>query len=217
MTRRRYIGCVDPRRSEVLRLLDRYLVEIVEAYELCPWARGAREGGEISVDVLWGQPALDEWLAAARTLLALPRTRVAMVITPELAASPAELRALRDRVAAAIPTAGVADFHPDAALDLATPARLVPFLRRAPDPLLQLVPLALLDSVRGAPPAVDRARQAQILGGLVDAPRGDVADRLARDNHARVSAHADAFAAKLAELADDRASSYPRVGISTTR
>ena len=29
-------------------------------------------------------------------------------------------------------------------LDLATPARLVPFLRRAPDPLLQLVPRSLL-------------------------------------------------------------------------
>jgi len=213
MTRRRYSGCVDPRRSEVLRLLDRYLVEIVETYELCPWARQVRP----AVDVLWGEPSFEQWLASARELLARKDTAVAMVIAPELAASPAEFRALRDRVAAAIPTAGVADFHPDAPLDLATPARLVPALRRAPDPLLQLVPIALLDALRNPQLAADRAEQARILGGIAKAPNSDVADRVAEHNFDRISAAADAFAAKLAELAADRARSYARVGISTNR
>src|SRR4029077_16934252 len=103
-------------------------------------------------------------------------------------------RALRDRVAAAIPTAGVADFHPDAPLDLATPARLVPFLRRAPDPLLQLVPLALLDAVRAPPPVADLVRQAQILGCRAEPARGDIADRIAGANHARISADPAALA-----------------------
>jgi hypothetical protein len=208
---------VDPRRDEVLRVLDRYVVEIVEAFELCPWARPAREGGELAVDVLWGEPALDHWIAAGRALLATPGARVAMVIAPETAASPGELRALRDRVASAIPTAGVADFHPDPELDLASPARLVPFLRRSPDPLLQLVPLALLDAVRGAPPAADRARQAQILGGHVTPARGDVADTIAATNHARVAVDPAALAARLDAIADDRAEAYARAGINTSR
>jgi hypothetical protein len=200
--------------EEVLRILDRYLVEVVERYELCPWARGARLGGEVAADVLWGAPTEDAWVQAAGALLARPETRVAMVVAPELAIAPAALRAVRDRVAARLPHAGVADFHPDAALDLATPARLVPFLRRAPDPLLQLVPLALLDAVRGAPPAVDRARQAQLLGGRGAPPRADAAARIAAANHATALRHAAEIAAALDDIAADRAAAYARVGIA---
>jgi hypothetical protein len=201
----------------VRRILDRYIVEVVEAYDLCPWARAARTGGELAVDVRWGEPDDAAWIAAAEALLARAQTRVAMVVAPETARTPAELRALRDRVAARIPTAGVADFHPDAALDLASPARLVPFLRRSPDPLLQLVPLALLDSVRGAPPAADRATQAQMLRGTATTPRGDVADRIAAANHATIRAHAQRILATLDDIAADRQTSYARAGISTYR
>jgi hypothetical protein len=217
MTRRRYIGCVDddPRQAEVLRLLDRYLVEIVETYELCPWARAARTGGELATAVVWGPPTVSHFVTAAAELLARPTTRVAMVIAPEFSG---DLRALRDRVAAALPAAGVADFHPDAQLDLATPARLVPFLRRSPDPLLQLVPLALLESARGAtPPRVaERATQAQLLAdhNAIAAPRQDAAARIAAANHARVTADGVAITAVLDDIADDRARSYARAGIA---
>lgn len=206
-----------PRRAEVLRVLDRYLIEVVERHDLCPWARGAREGGELAVEVLWGTPADDAWVEAARALLAVPTTRVAMVIAPELTCALPALRAIRDRVAARLPSAGVAEFHPDAALDLSTPARLVPFVRRAPDPLLQLVPLSLLEAVRTPPPSVDRAGQARVLGGLpVAAPR-DVAARIAAANHATVSAAADALVAALDDIARDRRDAYARVGISGSR
>ncbi|HTR51108.1 MAG TPA: hypothetical protein VMJ10_10415 [Kofleriaceae bacterium] len=208
---------MDPREATVRRLLDRYLVEIVEAYELCPWARAARLGGELAIAVLWGQPELDDWARAAERALAGPHTRVAMIVAPEWSGAPAELRALRDRVAARVATAGVADFHPDAALELATPAKLVPFLRRAPDPLLQLVPLALLDSVRASPAPPDLAAQARMLGGAEAPPRGTVADRIAAANHARVAADPDAIAARFAAIADDRARSYADVGINASR
>jgi len=200
--------------AEVRRILDRYLVEVVERHELCPWARAAREGGELAVAILWGAPAPGEWVAAAEQLLAHPATRVAMVVAPELAIARAEFRALRDAVAARIPSAGVADFHPDAALDLATPARLVPFLRRSPDPLLQLVPLALLASARAAPPAIDRAQQAHALAGHAEPPRGDIADRIAAANHATVSAHHAEIAQTLAAIAEDRRVAYARAGIT---
>lgn len=196
------------------RLLDRYIVEIVEAYDLCPWAKPARTGGEVAVEVLWGTPPLDAWVRAARALLAEPHTRVAMVVAPELAATATDLRAIRDHVAVHIPSAGIAEFHPDAALDAATPARLVPYLRRSPDPLLQLVPLELLDRVRAYPAVVDLADQAQMLGGLAAPLRGDVADAIAADNHARVTADAAAVAATLEDIAADRRRSYARFGIA---
>lgn len=214
MTRKPYNGCVTARAAEVLRLLDRYIVEIVEAYDLCPWARAARTGGEVAAEILWGTPPLADWIAAAERALAQPNARVVMVVAPELALSPAELRAVRGQIAARIPRTGVADFHPDAPLDFASPARLVPYLRRSPDPLLQLVPLALLDSVRGRPSAVDRAAQAQMLGGLARPVRGDVADSIAETNHVRVSGSADALAAVLDDIAADRRRSYPRVGVA---
>jgi hypothetical protein len=203
--------------SEVHRILDRYVVEVVEAYDLCPWARASRTGGELAVAVLWGEPTDEAWCSAAEALLARPQTRVAMVIAPETAHTPAQLRVQRDRVAASVPASGVAHFHPAAELDLGTPARLVPFLRRSPDPLLQLVPLALLDSVRGARPTADRILQAQMLGGTAAPPRGDVADRIAAANHATVTAHTQRIIATLDDIAADRAASYARAGISTYR
>lgn len=205
---------MDPREAEVRRLLERYLVEIVEAYELCPWARPAREHGELGVAVLWGSPGEDAWVAAAQRLLATPDVRVAMIVAPQWPGAAGELRALRDRVAARVPEAGIADFHPEAALDLATPARLVPYLRRAPDPLLQLVPLALLSSVRATPPPPDLGAQARMLQGGEPPPRDDVATRIAAANHARVAVVPEELAARLADLAADRARSYPRAGIA---
>ena len=198
----------------MLRILGRYLIEVVERYELCPWARSARLGGEVATGVLWGAPAMDEWVATAAELLARPGARVVMVVAPELAITPAGLRALRSRVAARLPYAGIADFHPQATLDLTTPARLVPFLRRAPDPLLQLVPLSLLNAVRGPPPTIDRARQALLLGGLSAPPRADAATRIAAANHATALRHASEIEAVLDVIAADRAAAYARAGIS---
>ena len=206
---------MDPRRGEVLRVFERYLVEIVETYDLCPWARSARLGGELAVDVVWGTPSDDTWVAAAHALLAAPQTRVAMVIAPELDVAPAELRALRDRIAARLPAAGVAEFHPAGVLDHATPARLVPFLRRAPDPLLQLVPFAVLDAVRAPQLVADRAQQAQLLVGGGGPAKQAVADRIADANHARVTPSLAELTARLAAISADRAESYARVGVST--
>ena len=200
--------------AEVLRILERYLVEVVERYDLCPWARATRERGELAVGILWGTPPLAQWVAEAERLLAAPAVVVAMVIAPELSTAPGEFSALRDRVASRIPSAGIAEFHPTAALDLATPARLVPFVRRAPDPLLQLVPLARLHAVRATPPAADRVQQAAMLGGHAASPRGALADRIAAANHATVAqAHAE-ITAVLDAIAADRRSAYARVGIS---
>ena len=218
MTRRRYYGCVT-RAAEVRRILERYLVEVVERHALCPWARSARERSELAVGILWGEPPLDAWVAEAGRLLAAPGARVAMVVAPEAALGRPALAALRDQVAARLPAAGVAEFHPDAALDLATPARLVPFLRRSPDPMLQLVPLGLIDDARatraaGAAGAAGLAQQAAMLGGLA-APARELTDEIAAANHATVAAAHAAIGAVLDDIAADRRAAYARAGISS--
>jgi hypothetical protein len=217
MTRAPYSSCVDPREAEVRRLLGRYIEEIVETYDLCPWARAARTGGELSIATLWGTPSIATFATAATELLARPQTRVAMVVAPELAVTPAELRELRGEVAKLVPIAGVAEFHPDAPLDVTTPARLVPYLRRSPDPLLQLVPHAILASVRTPQPRYATLDQLKALNDLAAAPKQDIGDRIAATNHARVAADGAAIEAKLVEIFADRDASYARVGISRSR
>jgi len=202
------------RRPEVIRVLERYLVEIVEKYDLCPWARMARQKGELAIHVLWGEPAIADWVEAGKALLARPKTRVAMVIAPELAIESAALHRIGGAVAQALPIAGVADFHPRAPLDLATPARLVPYLRRSPDPMLQLVPFSVLDAVRGPPSDATRVAQVSMLGGFVEPPKPDAAERVAANNHETVSdAHVE-ITRTLESIAADRAASYQRVGIA---
>lgn len=203
--------------AEVRRILERYLIEVVERYELCPWARGARDRREIAVAILWGTPPLEAWVTEAERLLAVPVTRVAMVIAPELATSREAFGALRDQVAQRLPSAGVAEFFPEAALDLATPARLVPFLRRAPDPLLQLVPLALIDAVRATPPTAALAQQAAMLRGHAASPQDAPSDQIAATNHATVARAHVAITGTLEDIAADRRAAYARVGISVSR
>lgn len=174
------------RRCEVLRLLDRYLVEIVEEFGLCPWAHQARLGGAIGIDVVWGTPTLAQWLACSNALLGRQEVQIAMIVAPELACTPAEFRVLRDAAAAQLGRVGIADFHPDAQLDLATPSRLIPYLRRSPDPMLQLVPLSVLEAVRGcANPTAERPAQAQMLVGAAPLPKPDPGEHVAANNYAR--------------------------------
>jgi hypothetical protein len=205
------------RSAEVRRVLERYLVEVVERYEVCPWARAAREQGELAVGVLWGEPVVEAWVAEGTRLLAVPGARVAMVVAPEAAIGREGLGRLRDAVAAAIASAGVAEFHPTAELDLATPPRLVPFLRRSPDPMLQLVPLAIIDAVRVGAPVAGLAQQASMLGWHAVPPSRDVAARIAEANHARVARDGAAIAAALDDIAADRRAAYARVGITSMR
>lgn len=203
----------DRREAEVFRLLTRYLVEVVERWDLCPWARNARQRGEVGMEVVWGTPTRDAWVAAAQRQLARPGVQVAMIVAPELGIDRIDLHDVRNNVSTAVEIAGVAEFHPDAEIDLVSPSRLVPFIRRSPDPLLQLVPLAILDAIRGAPPAVDRVDQIRMLGGQAKPMKRDAGDRIADANHAAISATRDEVIATLDDIAADRVRSYAAVGI----
>lgn len=179
--------------------LRRYLVEVVEAFDLCPWARASRERGELAVEMIAGEPDDRAWIEAARRTLGVEHVRVALVVAPECTLELGALHAVRNRVTEALGNVGIAEFHPRAALDLASPARAIPFLRRAPYPMLQLVPLSVLEAARGTPPVADRARQIAILRGAP--PELSVSDRIAVHNHATLQESSEEIGALLDAIA----------------
>jgi hypothetical protein len=194
---------------EARRLLDRYLTEVVERFALCPWAVAARRRGEVRVEILHATVDDAAVAAAIDRIVADASAALGMVVLAASAITPPALRRLRD--AAVRPEVAIADFHPDGAGDLDSPARLVPLLRRSPDPMLQVVRWSLLDAARRLPPPLDRGAQLRALAGhdSADAAPLDVTDDIARANHAAITAlGVDALTAVLDELARDRAAAY---------
>jgi hypothetical protein len=189
---------------EARRLLDRYLIEVVEAFDLCPWAASARRRGEIRVEVV----AEADAASAVARIAADAFAAIGMVVFAASPLAPAALRQLRDRLVN--PAVALADFHPDAPLDLMSAARLVPFLRRSPDPMLQVVPHRVLDAVKRVPPAPARAAQAAMLAGQV-ASSTPVSEQVALHNLATVRTDPAAIAAVLDDIRRDRDAAYARL------
>lgn len=143
---------------EVERVHTRYQREVVEAFGLCPWAKAARSGGHVSMRVSFMTRA--DPLEALRTIdesMADPAIEIGMLLCPLLDLDSlafehfvAEVRALdAERTASGRQRVALAHFHPKGTADLTTPERLVPFLRRSPDPMIQAVRTEVLERVRG--------------------------------------------------------------------
>jgi hypothetical protein len=195
---------VDEVERHARRLLDRYLTEVVERFGLCPWAAPARRRGELRVEIVRTEAAV---AGAVARIAEDAGAALGMVVLAASTITPRALAALRD--ASMRPDVAIADFHPAAAGDLASPARLVPVLRRSPDPMLQVVRWSVLEAARRAPPPPDRAAQARLLAGHAVAAAERVPDEIARANHATIAAAGlDALIAVLDDLARDRARSY---------
>jgi hypothetical protein len=153
-------GRDDALRSEALRVYRRYASEVVEAFTLCPWATAAQRDGHVTECVILAENQADplQSLGLLASLAEQLEIDVALFIYPDLELDRLSfegfVRTLRERDAArhevgTIPFA-MAAFHPDARADLKEPERLIPFLRRTPDPTIQVVRCSALDRVRGA-------------------------------------------------------------------
>jgi len=134
---------------------DRYLREFVEALDLCPFARRCRESGRLARRVLRGGGPGEATASAVRELEATPedQVEVALLIYPELEGGVRALEELRDEVRRSLRRFHCVAFHPELPMDLSDENRAVSFLRRSPDPTLQLVRIATLDRVRSGRPA----------------------------------------------------------------
>jgi hypothetical protein len=143
--------------AAVLRIYGRYVREVVEAYSFCPWALKAREDGKVCVRVCpsadWDLPwAVEATESIARTdgfdigILIFPRLSVQFRAFGQLVTE------LRDAHGEQHPEGKVpmamAPFHPDGGGDISTAGRLTSFVRRSPDPTIQLVRRSVLDEIR---------------------------------------------------------------------
>jgi hypothetical protein len=144
---------------EAVRLHRRYQVEIVQAYGLCPWADRATAEGRVRERVILAAtaegavaPSLDAitaWMADQAVdvaFLVYPRLAMRRVAFHDFAACVRDADATR-HVLGQVPFVSAA-FHPEAEPDTADPERLIPFLRRTPDPTLQLLRASTLDGIR---------------------------------------------------------------------
>lgn len=142
-----------------LKVYERYAVEVVERFGLCPWARAARDSSSVVLNVIFGVDHDDfsESLAhLAELSVASEDTDIALFIYPllDLDRLPFEdfvrrLRAAAENRRPPLDAFAMAAFHPSADVDLSDPDRLVPYIRRSPDPTLQLVRKSALSSIKG--------------------------------------------------------------------
>jgi hypothetical protein len=148
--------------QDALARNDRYLREFVEAFHLCPYAKHCREGGKLHRRVLFSQDS-QHVLAQVRSVEALPpdSVEVALLIFPEARADGLEsarnfdefASGLRNRILDAHggnPPFYCVAFHPDLPRDLLDAHRAVQFVRRSPDPTIQLVRASVLKAARGS-------------------------------------------------------------------
>ncbi|MFW5921465.1 MAG: DUF1415 family protein [Polyangiales bacterium] len=149
---------------QAVRLYRRYEVEVVQAFGLCPWAERARQEGRVHERVV-PSPAPEPPAVAkvVRELADDARVHIGLMLFPRFDVDRigferfvGEVRrcidSRRDASPGPRPDAALAAFHPDAEADLASAERLVPFVRRTPDPTIQLVRQSVLDRLRESRP-----------------------------------------------------------------
>ncbi|MCS6901558.1 MAG: hypothetical protein RMJ98_18420, partial [Myxococcales bacterium] len=206
---------------EARRIHLRFNQEIVEGLGICPYARIAREtGGGVILLRPEPIPTTEILHGIVDELAGQPRIEVAQVVFPRATLSAAEFlefsarfgeengaRTPRQR-----PTFVHAAFHPRLAYGTETPPRLVPFFRRSPDPMVQLVRLSVLDAIHAGKP---RGTQffdgdlASLLELLRQKRTESVTDRITRENHERAMAgDLERIQAIHEDIAQDRERSY---------
>ena len=142
-------------RAQVLRINDRYLGEFVEHYNLCPFAKLTRERG-----ALFREMFADDDEAACLEVLKRweneSKLEIGMLIFPLTQLNPMgfdrftkRLRETYEKPRGVAAPLVLAPFHRQASFGCKTPAQMTMFWRRAPDPFIQVVPIALLRAVKG--------------------------------------------------------------------
>jgi hypothetical protein len=176
--------------AEALRVNTRYVEEVVIGWGLCPWAARAWNDGQVTQRVF--TDATPDAAAVASfidELIAKEHAAIGLAIFPLVACTVSAWEKFAEQVRRSRGSFLAAAFHPDYGAPAGgplEPARLVPFIRRTPDPTLQLVRASLLDGLRG-----------------------QVSDDVARDNHATITRRGAApLDALLTDIRRDRDASY---------
>ncbi|MDX2055976.1 MAG: DUF1415 family protein [Polyangiaceae bacterium] len=147
-------------RTEALRVYQRYLNEIVLAYGFCPWAERAISLHRVVERVVLSPDgeAAEKIVSLVAELATDPNVEVALLLLPKLELDRTAFDRFAQKVRQALETSeyravfALAAFHPFAEPIRRTSESFIPFLRRTPDPTLQLVRYSLLERVREGTP-----------------------------------------------------------------
>ncbi len=150
----------EPLKAEALRLYRRYRDEIVLKFGLCPWAERALSLGHVAEQALLGSPEMVMTsVSGVVAELALSESiEVALLIFPEFELARTNFDRFAQQVRNILEGTdqaavfALAAFHPIAEPNRGTSERFIPFLRRTPDPTLQLVRYSVLQRVREGTP-----------------------------------------------------------------
>jgi hypothetical protein len=179
-----------------LEVYERYAVEVVERFGFCPWARSARTSNLVGLHVIFSSDPddFDESLALLSELCGAPaRSDVALFIYPLLDVDRLGFedyaRRLRKRAEQATPPLdafATAAFHPSAEADLSHPDKLVPYVRKSPDPTLQLLRNTALSGIKGLAQGTEfldiSALSIEDLTALRTPPPKALRERIAEEN-----------------------------------
>lgn len=151
---------------------QRYLQEFIEALAICPYARSCRETGRLHREVLLDTAPDADKLAAYIVGLqerAAPEIEVGLLIMPRIKLECRDFERFVSQVqriyqqgqqSKNVPTGFfVVAFHPDLPAILHNQNVAVRYMRRSPDPTIQLVRPEAIERVRGDRPAEVVSRQ----------------------------------------------------------
>ena len=211
--------------AEAMRIYERYATEVIEAHNFCPWAADARRDGSVSVMVMLGEQVTpDEVSAAACEMAKNETTVIGLLLFPQLAVDAVRFQHFAAQVRAQTDQNyprgqaqwAIADFHPQGAADLTTSERAVAFIRKSPDPTLQLVRHSTLSALKrqsdGGTQFIDMA-SFDVQGTLPKAPRLPLHELVAQNNLRKLRDVAQAVTKTLADIQRDREISYAATGL----
>ncbi|MEM9190064.1 MAG: DUF1415 family protein [Myxococcota bacterium] len=213
---------------ETRRIYSRYQREFVEGHTICPWAERARNTGSVRVRVdLSAELDPDQAAGQCREIAEDKNVEIGLLIFPRASLDRRGFERFASTVRRLLPPRefpmAIAAFHPaapppDAETIRRQPAQLVPFLRRSPDPTLQLVHESALARVRRGEKHGTGFIDPELLGSM------DLALQLQDEGpplHERVAARnaeavlevgVNAFETLFEDIRRDRDESYRKLG-----
>lgn len=217
-------GCLSHAEKQSIERLaleanDRYVIDLLELENLCPYARAGRERGATARFVHFAETDEAEPVARVFDETVGSELEVVQVIFPLVDVEAQVFARFVNDVTEGLnrrqprPVFASAALHPGLGFRRDTPTGLISLFRHAPDPTLQWVRLSTLDNIyrgrKGGTSFVDLSKIGSVLEA---APKRDLYDEIARANQATAERLGiDALEARLAGLAEETQARYRAV------